>query len=403
MIGSDVRRRYVASVAARIGWHGLSTDDYRETGDFLVPGTAFSSGAVIWEECQRVDHSVWARDPQIQLAPEDVLVTKDGSIGKVAFVEALPGRATLNSGVFRIRGSPRTQGRFLFWVFQSRLMSDFIELLRQGSTINHLYQKDVLDFRVPLTSVAGQLAIADYLDARTARIDALIERNRRLVSLLADRRTSALSAAFYGEGSISTKLKHLLAQPPCYGVLVPRFSDTGVPFIRVNDLLAVAKGDRPRLTIEPHQSLEYQRTVVRAGDVLVSVVGSVDKVAVVPASLAGANVARAICRLVPRPGISSELLGLWLQTPEYLHQAAASTSGDTAQPTLNMADLANFDVRFPALEAMERFSSALIAHLRTVDEARQVIGRQIDLLVQRRQALITAAVTGELEIPEVAA
>jgi type I restriction enzyme S subunit len=185
--------------------------------------------------------------------------------------------------------------------------------------------------------------------------------------------------------------------------LVPRFCESGVPFIRVNDLAGIAAGDIPRLTIEPEQSAEYRRTVVAAGDVLVSVVGSLDKVAVVPAHLAGANIARAVCRLVPRSGIDSQLLALWMQTREYLDQAFRETVGDTAQATLNMSDLARFDVHFPAPDLAEQFAARLASRLQPIERTSRSLSRQISLLHERRLALITAAVTGQIEIPGVAA
>jgi type I restriction enzyme, S subunit len=121
--------KHVAGIVGRIGWHGLSTNDYENSGEFLITGTELQDGRVLWDRCHRVSTAIWERDPRIQVSEGDLLVTKDGTIGKVALVSRLPGPATLNSGVFRVSpvGAALEPG-FGFWVLSSRLFSDFIDV-----------------------------------------------------------------------------------------------------------------------------------------------------------------------------------------------------------------------------------------------------------------------------------
>ncbi|HNR43510.1 MAG TPA: restriction endonuclease subunit S, partial [Bacteroidales bacterium] len=89
---------------ARIGWQGLTTAEYLTIGDyFLVTGTDFSNGKINWETCFYVSKYRYSQDKYIQLHESDILITKDGTIGKIAFIDKLPRLATLNSGVFVIR------------------------------------------------------------------------------------------------------------------------------------------------------------------------------------------------------------------------------------------------------------------------------------------------------------
>jgi type I restriction enzyme, S subunit len=283
--------------------------------------------------------------------------------------------------------------------FISRL-ENVAQGIRQGRTIS---AEDFYDLPLPVPDRAIQRAIADYLDAETARIDALIEKKRRMVELLDERRLAAVDWAFSADELRPCRLKHLLAQAPCYGVLVPQFVDKGIPFIRVNDLPAIDAGEMPEKMIEPSQSQEYRRTIVNEDDVLVSVVGSVDKVAVVSAANKSCNVARAVARLVPADGVPSRLLALWLQTNQYHDQALLATGGDTAQPTLNMSDLAQFDCYFPNEVEAEQLLAEIEAFLEPIQQAKRKLNAQLALLSEHRRALITAAVTGELAIPGVAA
>ncbi|HEV7566475.1 MAG TPA: restriction endonuclease subunit S [Microbacteriaceae bacterium] len=161
---------------ARIGWQGLTTAEYLASGThYLVTGTDFSAGRVNWETCPFVAADRYEQDRNIQLCPHDVLVTKDGTIGKVAFVDELPGPATLNSGVFviRPRGSAY-EARFLFHILASTVFEDFLTKLAAGSTISHLYQKDFVSFAfLAPPTLEEQSAIAEALDDMAAELAAL--------------------------------------------------------------------------------------------------------------------------------------------------------------------------------------------------------------------------------------
>ena len=138
-----------ATVKARIGWQGLKTSEYLDDGEyFLVTGTEFSDGYVSWDDCHYVSENRFRQDLNIQLRTSDVLVTKDGTIGKIAIVKELPLPATLNSGVFVIRpiGGAYHPG-FFYYLMTSVQFLDFLKKLSAGSTINHLYQKDIVNFQ----------------------------------------------------------------------------------------------------------------------------------------------------------------------------------------------------------------------------------------------------------------
>lgn len=139
----------VATLKARIGWQGLTTAEYRKTGDFyLITGTEFKNGFIDWDSCFFVDEERYKQDKNIQVKEHDVLVTKDGTIGKVAFIKSVPKPATLNSGVFVIRPiNDSFNQEFFYYLLLSEIFLKFLSQLSAGSTINHLYQKDFVTFK----------------------------------------------------------------------------------------------------------------------------------------------------------------------------------------------------------------------------------------------------------------
>ncbi len=138
-----------AILKARIGWQGLTTAEYKKTGDYiLITGTEFKNGFIDWESCFYVDEERYKQDKNIQIKENDVLVTKDGTIGKTAYIKSIPKPATLNSGVFVIRPINNAfHPEFFFYLLNSDVFIKFLSQLTAGSTINHLYQKDFVSFK----------------------------------------------------------------------------------------------------------------------------------------------------------------------------------------------------------------------------------------------------------------
>ena len=171
----------LCTLKARIGWQGLTTGEYLLQGDYiLITGTDFKDGYIDWKNCCYVSKWRYDQDNNIQIKEGDVLISKDGTIGKVAFLNSIPGPGTLNSGVFIVRpkqGDIVNQA-YLSWIFKSIWFKSFIDQLTAGSTINHLYQKDFVKFQLVYPKdKSEQTRIATAL----SNIDALISELGRLI------------------------------------------------------------------------------------------------------------------------------------------------------------------------------------------------------------------------------
>jgi len=164
----------VATLKARIGWQGLTTAEYLNEGDFcLVTGTDFKHGFIDWDNCVFVEKNRYDQDKNIQIQVGDILVTKDGTIGKVAFIDKVPKPTTLNSGVFVIRPKNNSfDSKYFYYVLMSNHFLNFLSKLTAGSTISHLYQKDFVHYRFPMPSKeTEQIQIATILSDMDTEIE----------------------------------------------------------------------------------------------------------------------------------------------------------------------------------------------------------------------------------------
>lgn len=163
---AKVRLGDVLSIKARIGWQGLTQKEHQLTGEYnLVTGTDFVDGKVDFGRCVFVSKERYDQDPYIQLRNDDILITKDGTIGKVAVVCDMPRPATLNSGVFVIRDkSNKLTVRYLYHYFLAPEFRRVVDGKLTGCTIAHLNQQVLVSLPINIPPLAEQKRIAGELD-----------------------------------------------------------------------------------------------------------------------------------------------------------------------------------------------------------------------------------------------
>lgn len=292
---------------------------------------------------------------------------------------------------------PRLEPRYLLHALRG--MAPDLRRIATGSTHKTIYMPDIEQLRIPLPPVDEQCRIADFLDAETSRIDHLVSLRTHQHTLLENRFSVAVREQFLAFDTTPTRLKFLLAARPRYGVLVPKYVASGVKFIRVNDLLNLEGRADNLLQISTDVSQQYPTTVVRKNDVLVSVVGTLGRAVVTPASLSGANVNRAIAVLRTNPGINRNLLTSWINSEGFQTQAVLATGNDSAQRTLGMEDLSNFTLRWPTdKDSQTRLATRVSEMEKETRTLERLLLLQIGSLKERRQTLITAAVTGQFDV-----
>lgn len=184
-------------VKGRIGWKGLKSSEFLSEGfSYLVTGTDFKAGKIDWKNCYHIDKDRYEEDPYIQLREHDLLITKDGTIGKLAIIDELDKPACLNSGIFVVRSLNRDFAtRYLYWVLMSNVFAQFNNYTSYGSTIQHLYQNIFVEFSFGFPTPEEQIAIANFLDRKTAEIDALIVQKERLLELYEEEKAAIINQA----------------------------------------------------------------------------------------------------------------------------------------------------------------------------------------------------------------
>lgn len=192
--------KYTTYVKGRIGWQGLRSDEFTDVGPHLVTGTDFEKGEINWDNCYRISDRRYNEAPEIQLKENDVLITKDGTIGKIAIVRGKPKKAILNSGVFVTRPyRDEYDAEYFYWLLNSNVFIDFIDLMSSGSTVRHLYQNVFENLSFPLPSKSEQEEIINRLSEITGEIDEIISAIRSQVIKIKEYRESLIYEAVTGK------------------------------------------------------------------------------------------------------------------------------------------------------------------------------------------------------------
>ena len=168
----------VATMHARIGWQNLRTSEFLDSGDYLlVTGTDFEDGRINYATCHYVERERYEQDKHIQIENGSILITKDGTLGKVAYVQGLSMPATLNAGVFNvvIKDEKVVDGKYLFQYLKAPFLMDYVDKKATGGTIKHLNQNILVDFPVVMPCVDEQALIGEYFD----NLDHLITLHQR--------------------------------------------------------------------------------------------------------------------------------------------------------------------------------------------------------------------------------
>lgn len=184
----------LCSMHARIGWQNLRTSEFLDQGQYLlITGTDFGNGSIRFNSCHFVKKERYDQDKNIQVKNGSILITKDGTLGKVAYVENLNKPATLNAGVFNVKTKGNdVDNKYLFQYLKAPFLMKYVDEKSTGGTIKHLNQSILVNFPVVLPGVEEQRKIGEFL----SHIDSILTLHQRKLEMLKNVKQAFLEKMF---------------------------------------------------------------------------------------------------------------------------------------------------------------------------------------------------------------
>lgn len=413
------RMRYIAYMKGRIGWQNLRADEFSFDQDlpYLITGMNFKEGKIRWDEVYHISEERYNEAPEIQLQEGDVLMTKDGTIGKLLLIENLPGKTSLNSHLLVIRSKYGDfQPKYLYYQLDSILFKHYIELTKSGTTFFGISQESVSKYPMLLPPIAEQTAIADFLDEQTEQIDKLIGNKKRLIKLLKEERTAIINQAVTKGinagvklkpsgidwlGNIPehwevkrfkfvAKIKYGLGQPP-------NQKDDGLPLIRATNVERGRIVEKDLIFVDP-EDIPYDRDpILKENDIIIVRSGAYTAdSAIIPQKYDGAIAGYDMVARVYEDSpifISYCLLSNYVLINQlYLERLRA------AQPHLNKEELGETLILLPPIEEQNEIVEFIESKTNEIDSTISKIEKEIELIKEYRTALISEVVTGKIKV-----
>jgi type I restriction enzyme S subunit len=336
-----------------------------------------------------------------QLLPGDVVLSIGPSYGKVMIVPPALSGANLTQGTARIAPAPDVLNRFLYWALQSRIALDYWDMAVAGATFRALNLGPLAETPMPAPPLEEQQRIADLLDDQVAQLDKAIELRNRQAELLKARATTYAESILRPSANFAEVPARHLVQEVAVGIVIQpaalyTHTDEGVPAVRGTDISPghINRENLVRISTEGHSA--NPRSKLRPGDVLVVRSGRAGAACRVPHWLVGGNCIDVVI-VRPGPTVDSGYLEHSINSPRAQEAISEHSTGAIQR---------HFGVeQMRALPMLQRPLAEQVAIAAELDRSRQEYERGLKLmssskekLVERKQALITAAVTGQFDV-----
>lgn len=416
------RLKHVASIYGRIGFRGYTVDDIVGEGE----GAIVLSPSNIVDEKFSLDKKTFLRwgkyyeSPEIIVAKNDILLVKTGSTyGKSTIIKDLNEPMTINPQMALIKRIV-VEPRFLAYLFNTSLIKYKIEIANTGSGMPTMTQENINNFPVLIPSTRHDTLIADFLDHETAKIDNLIEKQQQLIELLKEKRQAVISHAvtkglnpdvpmkdsgveWLGEVPEHWEVKRIKHFGKVIGGFAFKstdFTDEGYPVIKISNVshLSFDWGDSSFLP--PSFSFTHKEYLAPNGALVFAmtrpVISGGIKVTLLDDDSAPLVNQRVGFMMVRSKNMARYIL-ISTQSSAFLAHFVNNMTV-TNQPNISSEGIESIYLPVPPMNEISR----ILLYVDRMNESyNQLIDRallQVSLLQERRTALISAAVTGKIDV-----
>lgn len=373
-------------------------------------------GTLNFETARPVEESaVLKQEKSFTIEPHNIIFCKVGTLGIPRKI--MPhGRCALSATLVLIKAKKIIDSQFLLYILDSKCITLQTNFLATGSTRAALGIQQIRKFKMPFPTMLEQEKIANFLDHETAQIDTLIDKQQTLIQLLKEKRQAVISHAVTKGLNPDAPMKdsgvEWLGEVPehwevgsvgYYATLEtgatpsranPKYWDGNIPWIKTGEV----KYDTIYDTEEKITDLAVLQTSAR-----VSPVGTLLM------AMYGQGITRGRVALLGLPAAYNQACvaitvdeRVWNEYLKWFfiagYHAIRDGGNETSQMNLNADIVRKFKILVPPQSEQKEIINVLLQKLPLFDELLEKANEQIQLMQERRTALISAAVTGKIDV-----
>lgn len=401
------RLKYLATIIAGQSPESADVHDFTSGMPFLQGNAEFGSRYP---------------SPKLQCAssmkvamPGDILVSVRAPVGALNMVDQKYG---IGRGLAAVR--PRSiDSRYLWWWMHTQI--EELQSESTGSTFAAVSAADIANLQIPVEDSNLQEAIAVFLDRETVQIDDLIGKQESLIALLAEKRRAVISHAVTKglDPTVPTKPSGLpwLGEIPASWTIsaikrewtvidckhvTAEFVGDGIPLASIREVqgkfvnLATAKCT----TVDFYRSMIEGNREPRAGDLIFSRNATVGEVAIVPRAHEPFAMGQDVCMLKRQSRETSPEFGWYALRSHHLQQQISLAMIGSTFKRINVEEIRSLSYCVPPPKEQRTIAKYLDEKVSVIDEAVVAADKTVALLRERRSAIISAAVTGKIDVRE---
>ena len=353
----EINIKDYSTIKGRIGWKNLKQSEYTESGPYLIAGKHITNGIINWEECDHLSMERYDESPEIALEIGDVIFSKDGSLGNPALIKVLPDKATINGTMMLVRLHEKVTPNFFYQVLNSESFFRLLHILKSGSSIPHIFQRDMENFKFKIPqSFDEQNKISSLLEKIDEKIELLNNKHQTYQSfkqyLMQEIFAQKLRFDFDDEWK-----KYLLGEISLIGkgftpsTSNPSFWDGELKWLSIADMNQGKYINQTTKTITPDGS--KNKEPVKKGTLLMSFKLSIGKLGILTEDM---YTNEAICNFEwKNKDVLTEYMYYYLSSINILKYGSQAAKGIT----LNNETLNTIPVLLPSLEEQKKIIKIL--------------------------------------------
>ena len=357
----------------------------------------------------------------------DIVFSRVGSIGRIAKITEKERGWLISGQMLRLRlGSNSLNPEYSVYALSSKIVEDYVTYYSVGATRDSINTEILMNLKIPLPSLEEQKRIAAFLDKETTKIDTLIDKQEQLITLLQEKRQAIILHAVTKGLNPNVKMKDSgiawLGKIPTHWLCVSLkniepynsqmvqtgpfgaqlhasdYVDEGVPLILIKNVrnLSIDDSDIPKISTEDAERLSNYR--VEIGDIVFSRVGSIGRIAKITEKERGWLISGQMLRLRLGSNSLNPAYSVYALSSKIVEDYVAYYSVGSTRDSINTEILMNLKIPLPPVKEQKQIAAFLDKETKKIDTLIEKCETAIELLKERRTALISAAVTGKIDV-----
>ncbi|OCG37444.1 MULTISPECIES: restriction endonuclease subunit S [unclassified Gilliamella] len=382
-----------AIIKGRLGWKSLKQEEYVDQGPSMIAGKHITEGIINWNKVDHIPQWRYDESPEIMLKNGDIIFSKDGSLGNPALITNLNSLATINSTMMLVRLKKNISSIFFYQIMLSSQFKNLIRLKVSGSSIPHLFQADMTEFKFNTPEVNEQIQIGEFLK----KLDNLINTQQKKLEKAKTLKSAYLTEMFPNEGELKPRLrfsgfrlaweKYQLGEvahyrrgafPQPYGYEKWYNGNNSQPFVQVVDVtnqLKLAHKTKQRIS----KLAQPFSVFVPAGKIIVTLQGSIGRVAITQYD---SYIDRTL--LVFENFIKKIDLTFWAYTIQQLFEIEKKKAPGGTIKTITKEALSNFYITLPTEQEQTKIGN----FFKLLDDKIALEQKKLDKLKNIKQAYL---------------